>query len=336
MSGFLTFSVGVLTLAGFYALVTMVLNLEAGWGGMWDLGLAGLLGVGGYFYAITTLGPGEAAVAFAPDWPIWLAIVGAGVFTAAIAFLIGAPALRLRREYFLITTFAFAEMVRQLFITQSQWTNGTKGLTSPDRPFDDYLEGVAYDLVLLGMVAFAAAVVYLLMRRVGHAPYGILMRAYRDNEPLAVALGTNVARRRVQAFVLAGLLLGLIAPLYVWHIQAIVPAMYRPDITFTAWTALVVGGIGNLRGSVTGAVLLVLFTEGLLFIPVSAERAGLLSAMSPLLLGLALIVVLRLRPEGLMPERSAFYPSSRPGAKRTIRRRLSVLGASGHQEKWEV
>ena len=325
-SGWIIYAVGVLNLVGFYAIVAMILNLEAGWGGMWDLGLAGLLGVGGYFYVLSTVDSAGLDLNFTPGLPMALGILGSGIVTAFVAFLIGIPTLRLRGEYFLITTFAFAEMIRQLIINESDFTNGTLGITSIDRPFAATFGGIKYEWVLLGITVLSVLAIFLLMRRLGHAPYGRNMRSFRDNETLALALGKNVTRRRIQIFVLAGFLLGIIAPLYVWHIQAIVPSMYGPDITFTAWTALVVGGIGSIGGSILGAFLLVGFTQALLFIPVSAEYTNVLSAMPQLLLGIALILIMRWRPDGLIPERYSFTPGNRGGGSRFLRSRATAIG----------
>jgi branched-chain amino acid transport system permease protein len=315
MSGILPYAVGVLTLVAFYAIVAMLLNLQAGWGGLWDLGLGGLLGAGAYFFVLAMLTSEEnESLLFTPGWPMWLAILGAGLFTALVAFLIGLPALRLRGEYFLIVTFAFAEMIRQLIVNEPKLANGTVGFTDIQRPFADSIAPNDYKYFLLALMVVLVALTYLLMRRIGHSPYGRLLRSMRDNEALALALGKHVTRRRTQLRVFVGFLFGLAAPLYVWHIRAIVPAMYGPDITFTTWTVLVVGGIGSVFGGVVGAFILVGLTEALLFIPVSTDHVDLLGGSQPFLLGLALIVMLRLRPDGVIPERWTF----RKGGSRVV------------------
>lgn len=300
------YAVGILTLAGFYGIIAMILNIEAGWGGLWDLGIAGLLAVGAYLYVLTTLNDPDAGVTVALGWPLWVGVLGSGVISALVALAIGTPALRLRGEYFLITTFAFAEVIRQLIINQSSLTKGTVGFTQLARPFSEAVSPRTYNYVLLGIMAVALLLVFLLCRRLARSPYGRLMRAMRDNEPLALSLGKHVARYRIQTFVLVGFLFGLVAPLYIWYLRSITPGVFASDITFTAWTALVVGGLASIGGPAIGAAVLIAVTEGLQFIPVSAEHATLLAATRPFLLGLALIVVLRLRPEGLVPERWAF------------------------------
>jgi branched-chain amino acid transport system permease protein len=306
MSGIVPYLVGILTLVGFYAILGMALNLQAGWGGLWDLGVGGLLGAGAYFFVLTTLTQDTETLRFSPEWPMWLGIVGAGVFTALVAFLIGLPALRLRGEYFLIVTFAFAEMIRQFIINEPTVTNGTVGFTELNRPFDGAVSAGGYKYLLLAIIAVLVVAMYLLMRQIARSPYGLMLRGCRDNEALALALGKNVTRRRMQLRILTGLLFGLMAPLYVWHIRAIVPSMWGPDITFTAWTVLVVGGIGSIAGGVVGAVVLIGLTEALLFVPVSVEYANLLGASQPFLLGVALMLMLRLRPDGIVTERWTF------------------------------
>lgn len=294
--------IGIITLIAFYAAVTMVLNIEAGWGGLWDLGVAGLMGLGGYFYVIATLPTDDDYGSLALGWPHWAGVLGAGVFVALVALLIGTPALRLRGEYFLITTLAFAEVVRQLAINSEGITRGTVGIAGVDRPFDSFVSPRGYTWVLLAMTVLAAVAVFFISRRIASSPHGRLLRALRDNEPLALSLGKNVARQRIITFAFVGFMYGILAPLYVWYIRSILPAMFASHLTFTAWTALVIGGIASLGGPAIGAAVLIAVTEALQFIPVSPEYATALSAFRWILLGAALILVLRARPQGLISE----------------------------------
>lgn len=304
MSGWLVFFAGVFTLAGIYAILAMVLNLQAGWGGLWDLGVAGLLGVGAYFYVITTVATDE--VVFAPGWPMWLGIIGSGVFTALVALVIGLPALRLRGEYFLITTFAFAEVIRQILTNEASLTNGAFGFSQIDRPGQGLVEAGSYAYVLLAIVIGLMLLTYVLMRRIGVSPTGRALRALRDNEVAALALGKDVARSRTQLFVLGSFLIGLAAPCYVWYIRSLQPSLFTPEITFTAWTALVIGGIGSFRGPILGAFVLIMLTQATQFLQVSPQQASLLASLQPLIVGVALILILRVRPDGLIAEHRDF------------------------------
>lgn len=307
MSGWLVFLASVLALAGIYAVLATILNLEVGWAGLWDLGTAGLLAVGAYAYVILTVH--DVGLAFNPGWPMWAGVIGASLFTGLVALLIGLPALRMRGEYFLITTFAFSIVVLELVKTETAITQGAAGFQQIARPFGTLIGTRAYNFALLAMVLCAVALVYFLMQRLGHSPFGRLLRAQRDNEAVALALGKNVTTARLKAFVLAGLLIGATAPLYVWYIRALFPHLFHPALTFTVWTALVIGGVGGLGGPILGALLLIGLIEATQFLNVSPEHAKVLSSLRPIIVGLALILVMRYRPQGLLPESRSFATS---------------------------
>jgi branched-chain amino acid transport system permease protein len=311
MDSFLFFMVGVLTLAGFYAMLAMILNMVAGWAGMWDLGVAGLVAVGAYTYVLLTQTSVPFGLLLAPGLPIGVGVVCAAVVTAAVAALIAMPTLRLRGEYFLITTLAFAEVIHQLAINETALTRGTTGFSSLERPFADLVDGRDYRFVLLGLSALGVVLIYLLMRRLAKTPYVRLLRAFRDNEPVALSLGKHVTKYRLITFVFAGALIGLVAPLYIWHIRSTVPSMFVSQLTFMVWTAVVIGGIGSRSGPILGAGILVVFTELLTFLQGSAEYAQILAATRPIILGILLVAIMRLRPSGLITERSSFGRSRR-------------------------
>lgn len=311
MMSFTFFLVNLLTLAAFYALLSQILNLVAGWAGMWDLGVVGLVAVGGYTFVIVTQSSDVSQnLLIAPKLPLGVGILVAGLVTACAAFIIGVPSLPLRGEYFLITTLAFAEIVRQIAINATNLTLGTVGFSNFDRPLSGQLSGRPYRLFMLGFVLLLVGLTYLFMRRLTNSPYGRLLRASRDNEAVALSLGKNVTRLRLTTFTFSGLLIGLSAPVYMWHISTIVPSLFRPQLTFTVWTALVIGGIGSRSGPVLGAAILIVGTEFLTFFQGSASAAELLAATRPLLLGLLLVLFVRYRSLGIVPEARSFQNES--------------------------
>ncbi|WP_425003317.1 branched-chain amino acid ABC transporter permease [Mycolicibacterium sp. S3B2] len=306
MQSLIVFLVGVLTLAAIYAALAMVLNLVAGWVGMWDLGVAGLVAVAAYTYIIVTQTKVDSGLWFAPGWSMATGIVAAVAVTAVAALIVALPAIRLRGEYFLITTLAFAEVIHQLIISEDKLTRGATGFSSIDRPLSDLVPASDYRWVLLGLALAVALGVYLLTNRLSKTPFVRVLRASRDNEAVARSLGKNVVRYRIVTYVLAGALIAVITPLYLWHVRSVVPSLFVSELTFVVWTALVVGGMASRRGPVIGATLLIVCTELLTFLQGSAEYAQILAATRPLILGLLLVLVLRFRPEGLSSERSAF------------------------------
>lgn len=309
MTGVFFFFVGTLALAGIFAVYALTLNMEAGWAGMWNLGVAGFLAIGSYTFVLTTQTQFDD-VEYSLGWPMWAGIIAASLVTGAVALLVGLPTLRVRGEYFLIATLAFAEVVRQLAINLNSYTRGTVGFSRLDRPFESLATGRAYRLVLLGIVAAVVLLVYLLSRRVGWSPFGRLLRAFRDNDPVALSLGKHTNRYRIQTFVLTGMLYGATAPLYIWFIRGLTPSLFAADLTFVVWTALVIGGIGSMAGPIIGAVVLLLLTESVALLQGSPRFAELLASSRFLILGLALILVMRIRPQGLLTERGAFEGAS--------------------------
>jgi branched-chain amino acid transport system permease protein len=312
VTGLLLFFVGVLTLAGIYAILAMILNLEAGWAGMWDLGLVGFVAVGAYTYTILTQTKFDDVVIH-PELPIWVGMVGAATAAAVFASLIGLPTLRVRGEYFLITTLAFAEVVRQVAVNTQTITRGTIGFSELGRPLEGMFPGTANRIALLMIVWIGVLLIYLIMRRIAHSPFGRLLRGFRDNDPVARSLGKATNQHRLQTYILAAALYGLTAPMYLWYLRSVTPHLFAPDITFVTWTALVVGGIASKRGPIIGAVILLVMTESVSLTQGSANLAVILASLRFVVLGLLLIVIMRFRPNGLIDERSAFANRAQNG-----------------------
>jgi branched-chain amino acid transport system permease protein len=317
----LPFWATVLTFALVVGMAALLLNVEAGWGGMWDLGIAGQIAVGAYSYALLTSAPDATVPGL--GLPFWAGMIGAGIITMAIGLLIGWPTLRLRGEYFLITTFAFAEIIRQLIVIQRGLTGGTFGITRIQKPFAEYFLPSAYPFVLLGLASVATLLVYLICLRAGSSTYGMTLRAARDNEPLARSMGKAVDRLRIGTYALVSGVIGLlVAPVYVWFLGALVPSTFSSHLTFLVWTGLVIGGLGSKIGGLVGAVVLTVVSEAVRLVSVAPEHASLLAAVQPFLVGVLLIVLLRWRPAGLLSERGAFRTKgptgpSQPGQSTT-------------------
>lgn len=295
----------IATLAFVYAMANQLLNIEAGWGGMWDLGIAGLIAVGAYSYVLLT----TATDAYTPGLglPVLVGMLGAGVITGLVALVIGWPALRLRGEYFLITTFAFAEILRQLIIINRDLTGGTFGLTSVTKPLEAEFTFEAYPYVRLVLAIVLTGVIWMICSRIATSSYGASLRAARDNEPLAMAMGKSIKTLRLSTYAFVGLLAGLfVGPAYAWFLGALVPSIFTSSLTFTIWAGLVIGGIGSRFGPILGALTLTAVSELVRLIEVSPQHANWLSAVHPLLVGVLLIAVLRWRPDGLLSERATF------------------------------
>lgn len=300
------FVTGVLVLVGIYSIQTLSLNVKFGELGLIDLGLVGYFAVGAYTYALVTAPPPGAADAYfiGLGWPLWAGFIIAPIVTCAVSLLVALPALRLKGEYLAIATYAFAEVVRAVFTNERWLTNGVVGFQNLKQPWREmFATGNSYQYFYMGLLFVAVLVVFLVLRRFGRSPFGRSLRAIRENEPVAMSVGKNVTRMKIKAFGLGGLVAGIAACFYVSYFSLIVPSMFVPEMTWTVWIALTIGGVGNYLGAIVGTAVLVSAQEATRLIQASAEMAPRLSAIRLVLMGLILILIIRFKPRGILPEK---------------------------------
>lgn len=307
MESLLLFLIGILSIGAIYAILCLALNLEAGIGGLWDLGIVSFFGIGAYTYVLLTAPPAEHHQAYVMGLglPIWIGVVAAGAMGGIVALLIGTPSLRLKREYFLITTLAFAEVIRQIYANELWLTNGVAGIHSLAPPFRTMLGPGAQQAAMFALLVAAVAAVFWFVQALSLSPFGRALKALRENEPLAMMAGINPFAHHIRAFVLAGILAGIAGSFYVWYNTLIIPGQFVADVTFFVWTALIIGGLGNNRGALLGGLLFIVLHDALRFLPLSNDMATVISSVRTALVGLVLILVLRWRPEGILFERPA-------------------------------
>lgn len=307
MSSYVQFAVGILVIIGIYALLTMSLNLKFGIAGLIDLGIVGYFAVGAYtFVLLTAPKPDDltATYAIGLGLPLWVGFIAAPIVSGFFSFLIGLPALRLRGEYLAIATYAGAEVVQALAANEDWLTNGVAGYNNLSQPFRSIASsGNQYQYLFLLLLLIAVAAVYWLLRRLEVRPLGRAWRAVRESEDVAISVGKNVARYRMKAFVLGGMIAGLAACFYVSYFTLITPTMFMAEVTWTAWIALVIGGTGNYKGAILGTAILLTAQEITRFFQASADLASVLAASRFVAMGLLLVVIIRLKPRGILSER---------------------------------
>ena len=291
----LAYAVVLLIIVGIYTLLTISLDLQYGFTGLVNFGQVGFFAIGGYTSALLAL----------HGVPIPFCFAAAIVLTALAALPIGALALRLREDYFAIVTLGFSEVVRLVLQNEEWLTKGSLGLPGIPRPFLSLGPGLAEVAYLLLVIGCNAAVV-LLIRRLVASPFGRLLQAIRDNEVTVVSLGKSPPGAKVRALVLGAGIAGLAGALYVHYITFAVPDQFLPIITFYVWMAMVLGGVGSLRGSVAGAAVLVLILEGTRFLRdfLPGALAVEMASVRLALVGLLLIVFVLYRPQGIFGNRA--------------------------------
>jgi branched-chain amino acid transport system permease protein len=288
--------VAMAVFACFYALLALGLNLVWGMAGMINLGLVGFFGFGAYVSALATRRGGLPIVA-----GVVLALALTGVAGAAMATVTA----RLRGDYLAIITLGFSEVVRLVASNEIWLTNGTDGISGIPGPWRGRVTPAVFNLIFLGVAVLAVAVALVVMQRVRHSPYGRVLRAIRDDDQVTAVAGKPVLRFKVEAFAVSAGVLGVAGALWGHYTSYIAPEVFVPLITIYVVLALTAGGTGNNWGAVLGAFLVVFFMEGTRFVTAAVPglEAVQVAALREGLIGLSLLVILRLRPWGLLPER---------------------------------
>ena len=277
-----------------YALLAIGLNLQYGETGLINFGHVAFFALGAYASALLAL----------QGWPLVLSFAAAAAVAALAAVPLGLAALRLRDDYLAIVTLGFSETVR-LAIQQEEWlTRGVQGLPGIPGLYAGLAGGArawAIFATLLAVTMAAAAGVWLLQ----HSPFGRMLRAIRDNEPAAIALGKDPAGFKIRVFMVGAALAGIAGAFYAHFITFLTPEQFIPLVTFYVWMSIILGGVGSLRGALAGTVLLVFFLEGSRFLrdllPGVAEVQ--MANLRLAIIGLALVLFVLYRPQGLFGTR---------------------------------
>ena len=290
------------TIGGIYGLLALGLNLIWGGAGMVNLGLAGFFAVGAYASALATTAVGAPILA---GWT--LALIAGG----AAGLVVTLSTTRLREDYLAIVTLGFAEVVRLVAANEIWLTRGADGISGIPGPWKAAL-GPDFNAVYLLIVCAAVAVVFILVRRIDRSPYGRVLRAIRDDAQVAQVAGKPVLRFKAEAFALSAAIAGLAGALYGHFTSYIAPDLFLPLITVYIFLAVASGGTGRPAGALVGAYLLVALLESARFIVelIPDVTAVQRAALKELLIAVALILVLRLMPAGILPER--IPPALRP------------------------
>lgn len=245
----LSYPLFFLNLVGIHAVLVLGLNMQWGMTGQFNIGIAGFFAVGAYTSAILTTGPSDNWLG-GFDLPFLAGLAGAVIVTIPTAWVIGRITARLRTDYLAIATIGIAEIIRLFFLNEGWLSNGTRGIPGIDAPFD--VGNAGYLLI----VAVFVAGTYLLVEIARRSPWGRVLRAIRDNEPATAAAGKDIARFRLEAFVVGSCIMALGGGLYAHFVGFISPEAFRPLYgTFLVWVMLIAGGSGNNRGALLGALV---------------------------------------------------------------------------------
>lgn len=291
--------------AAIYALLSLGLNLQWGFTGLFNIGVAGFFAVGAYTSALLTTPPSPSHLG-GFQLPMFVGVLGALLASGILALVIGWPTLRLRDDYLAIATIGIAETLRLALKNETWLTNGVQGIRDIPRPLQE-LFSTMYDRFYLGLLVGTLLCVYLASQRLIRSPWGRVLKAIREDETVADSLGKNVFRYKMQALILGAMIMGLGGSFYAHYVRYISPDAFDPLMgTFIVWVMVIAGGSGNNLGVIVGAAViwyLWSFSEDAvmrLLPPQLGTRAGDLRVI---VIGLVLQAILLKRPQGLIPER---------------------------------
>jgi branched-chain amino acid transport system permease protein len=320
--GTISFLAGFATTVGMYAIFTLALNVQWGYTGVFNFGVAAFFMVGAYTAAIFTKSPADSEYVTyiggfgeilsppflnSDQWlPFLVATAAAGLMSGLLALLLAVPTLRLREDYLAIATIGVAELLRRVTIQEDGLVNSNRGLIGIPRPFHDYFDPADYKFVYLAIVVVVLVLVFIAVERGIRSPWGRVLRALKEDEQAATASGKNVFAFKMQGFVLGAVIMGVGGAVFAYSRGSVGPATFEHFFaTFLFWAMLIVGGSGNSRGAVAGAFVV----WGLWTITLQLNGYDLpevvrsrIFFIRDFVVGALIVAVLLLRPQGLFPE----------------------------------
>lgn len=274
-------------LINIYVILTTSTNLLVGMVNLLSLGQAAIYGIGAYLSVL-----GLMVLNFSLIPAMLFAMIGTGLISMMIAY----PSIRLKGDYFVLATLGFQLIVFTIlynWVSVTRGPNGISGIPSPRLFGNIEINGLWPFLILSSLMA--VIVIYLVFRLI-HSPFGRTLRGIRDDELSMKALGKNVTALKIQAFAISSAFIAIAGFLYASYISYIDPTSFNLDESIFILSALILGGLGNIRGPVIGALFVILLPEALRFLGLPDSMAA---NLRQIIYGLALIILMRFRPQGI-------------------------------------
>jgi ABC-type branched-subunit amino acid transport system permease subunit len=290
------------------SILSLGLNIQWGFSGLLNLSYIFFMAVGAYVSAVVISPPAmPPGTEYVLGWsqPFAVGVIAGIAAATAVALVVGAIVLRnLRADYFAIVTLVVAEALLQVIAQFRGLFNGSPGLIAIPQPLASTFVGRSYTIFYLLMCCGLVAVCFVIAEWVRRSPFGRALRSLREDEVAAAAFGRNPYSLKLRAFVLGASMAGLAGALLGSYVTAFAPAGWGVGETLLILVCLFVGGSGNNLGALLGtAIVIGLLGQLPQLINVSPTHPDLIPDLRFMVLGLAIIVFLRWRPEGILRER---------------------------------
>lgn len=276
----------ILVISGIYSILTLSLNLVVGYTGLVSIGHAAFFCVGAYISALLSLNLGLSP---------WIGLIAGACGAALLGVIIGMPSLRLKGDYLALATFGAGVIIYQIAKNWVSLTRGPMGL--PGIPGFSIL-GFSFSSTwsyLILVIAFTLITVFVLQRLVVKA-YGRVLKSIREDEIASETLGKNTAKYKLHVFVVSAFFAGISGSLYAHYITFIDPSSFTVMESITILLMVIFGGMASIKGSLVGAMTLVIFPEILRFLGMPSAIAAPTRQM---IYGLLLVILMIKRPQGL-------------------------------------
>jgi len=308
-----------------YTVLALGLNIVVGFAGLLDLGYAAFFAIGGYTAAFLTSPQSPLFGIFQTNFYVAMAL---SFLVALFGVILGAPTLRLRGDYLAIVTLAFGEIVPRAFLNLEQWTKGSKGINPIGRPTIPWFQDGQLTTLQLSnsdqtpwyyLIFIVGCISVFAIYRLANSRIGRAWMAIREDELAASAMGIDLVQTKLLAFALGASFSGFAGSLWASMLQLIDPFQFDFSISIVVLSMIILGGIGNIWGVIFGGVVLgfydrVLTSEatnwlhgfaGAVNIPLISPFLGTLDLNQYKfgIFGLALVVLMLTRPEGIFPNR---------------------------------
>lgn len=277
----------ILIMINIYIILTTSSNLLVGMTNLLSMGQAALYGIGAY---LTVL------VLIVFHWTLIPTILFVMIFTGLLSLLIGYTSLRLHGDYFVLATLGFQLIIYTILYNWIEVTKGPYGIPGIPSPIlwgNISITGIIPYLILSSVLSIT--VVFLFYKLI-HSPFGRALKAVRDDELSAQSIGRNVTALKMWAFVVSSSFIGISGLIYASYVSYIDPTSFNLDEAIFILSAIIIGGTGNIKGPIVGAVFVVVFPELLRFLGLPDSVAY---NFRQIIFGLTIIVLMRLRPQGI-------------------------------------
>ena len=254
----------IVKLSAIYAIAALSMNMVNGFTGLFSLGQPGFMAIGAYATAILTLTPADKQSVFymspmpafleSAHLPFIISLILGGLLAAVCAYIIGFPVLRLRGDYLAIATLGFSEIIRVVLQNMQSITNGPLGINKIPNHVSMWMA--------FGVLALITIFMLVMMK----TSYGRALKAIREDEVAAEAMGVNLFKHKMLAFVLSGFIAGVAGGLLGSLVGAIDPTQFKFTFAYTLLLMVVLGGQGSISGSIVGAFIITCAQEVLRFV----------------------------------------------------------------------